>query len=257
MTGARSADVELRGKKVIVTGGVRGLGRATVETLIGKGAAMTVFDLDVRGLDELKERWGEINCVACDVSDYQQVVAATNRYHDEFVVADVLVNNAGILYSEPLVKITPSGIEKHDMAMWSKIIAADLSSVFYMTACIVEKMVATRTHGVIVNISSVSAAGNAGQSAYSAAKAGVNALTATWAKELSLLGIRVAAVAPGFTETESTKEALSESALRETIKRVPLRRLAKPEEIAEGVLHVIENDFFNGKVFELDGGLIL
>jgi len=185
------------------------------------------------------------------------VVAATRQYHEEFGSADVLINNAGILYSEPLVKITQAGIQKHDVAMWHKVLAADLSSVFFMTACVVERMVATRTRGVIVNISSVSASGNAGQSAYSAAKAGVNALTATWAKELSLMGIRVVALAPGFTETESTKDALSEAVLRETVKRVPLRRLGRPEEIADGVLFVIQNDFFNGKVFELDGGLIL
>ena len=136
-------------------------------------------------------------------------------------------------------------------------LAADLSSVFYMSSCVVEKMVTTRTKGVIVNISSVSAGGNAGQSAYSAAKAGVNALTAVWAKELSPMGIRVVAVAPGFTETDSTKEAVSEAVLREVIKKVPLRRLGRPEEIADGVLSVIKNDFFNGKVFELDGGLIV
>ncbi|MBK7653157.1 MAG: SDR family NAD(P)-dependent oxidoreductase [Flammeovirgaceae bacterium] len=78
----------------------------------------------------------------------------------------------GILYSAPLVRISSSGIEKHDVAMWNKTLATNLSSVFYMTACIVEKMISTRTKGVIVNISSVSASGNVGQSAYSAAKAG-------------------------------------------------------------------------------------
>ena len=109
----------------------------------------------------------------------------------------------------------------------------------------------------VVTISSVSAGGNAGQSAYSAAKAGVNALTAVWAKELGPLGIRVVAVAPGFTETDSTKEAVSETTLREIVKKVPLRRLGRPEEIADGVLSVIRNDFFNGKVLELDGGLIV
>jgi 3-oxoacyl-[acyl-carrier protein] reductase len=143
------------------------------------------------------------------------------------------------------------------VAMWNRVLAADLSSVFLMTLCVVEKMITARTKGVIVNISSVSAAGNAGQSAYSAAKAGVNALTAVWAKELSLMGIRVVAVAPGFTETESTRQALSEAVLRETVKKVPLKRLGRPEEIADGVLSVIKNDFFNGKVFELDGGLVI
>lgn len=249
--------MDLRGKKVIVTGGVRGLGRVMVERLVSKEALVTVFDLNVSGLDELRKQQPGVACVECDVSSHEQVVDRTNRYHQDFGAADVLINNAGILYSAPLIKITPAGTERHGVEIWNKVLAADLSSVFYMTSCVAEKMIATRTKGVIVNISSVSAAGNAGQSAYSAAKAGVNALTATWAKELGAMGIRVIAVAPGFTETESTREALNEAVLKETVKRVPLRRLGQPEEIAAGVIHVIENDFFNGKVFELDGGLIL
>ncbi|MBN1450079.1 MAG: SDR family oxidoreductase [Anaerolineales bacterium] len=249
--------MELCGKKVIVTGGVRGLGRNLVEALVAKEALITVFDLDADGLAELHERYPGVNCVECDVADSGQVTEATARYHAEFKSADVLVNNAGILFSAPLVRISGAGIEKHDFIMWNKVIATDLSSVFYMTAHIVETMIVTRTKGVIVNISSVSASGNAGQSAYSAAKAGVNALTATWAKELGTMGIRVVAVAPGFTETESTKEALSEAVLQETIKRVPLRRLGKPQEIAHAVISVIENDFFNGKVYEVDGGLVI
>ena len=249
--------MDIRGKKVIVTGGVRGLGRLMVDKLVSREAAVTVFDLDAQGLERLRDQQGGVSCFECDVSNYEQVVAATAQYHERFGAADVLINNAGILYSAPLVKLTPTGIERHDPAMWNKVLASDLSSVFYMTACVVDKMIATRTKGVIVNISSVSAAGNAGQSAYSAAKAGVNALTAVWAKELGPLGIRVVAVAPGFTDTESTREALSEAVLRETVKKVPLRRLGRPEEIADGVLCVIQNDFFNGKVFELDGGLIV
>lgn len=249
--------MDLHGKKAIVTGGVKGLGRGFVEALLAKGAQVAVFDIDTQGLADLHAQHPAMTCLECDLSDHEQVVAAAARYHTQFKAADVLINNAGILYSAPLVKISMAGIEKHDVAMWHKTLATNLSSVFFMTTCIVEKMITTRTKGVIVNISSVSAAGNAGQSAYSAAKAGVNALTATWAKELSALGIRVVAVAPGFTETESTRQALSESVLQETIKRVPLRRLGKPDEIAQGVISVIENDFFNGKVYELDGGLVI
>lgn len=249
--------MELRGKKVIVTGGVRGLGRAMVDKLLTNGAMVTVIDLSAAGLVELRQEHESVNCVECDVSDLAQVKRAARLYHDEFGCADVLINNAGVLYSEPLIKITPEGVASHDPETWNKVLAANLTSVFYMTSCVVEKMISTRTKGVIVNISSVSASGNAGQSAYSAAKAGVNALTAVWAKELSPMGIRVAAVAPGFTETESTKEAVSETMLRETIKRVPLRRLGRPAEIADGVLSVITNDFFNGKILELDGGLIV
>ena len=249
--------MDLQGKKIIVTGGVRGLGRAMVEKFVAKGALITVFDLDAPGLAELQTQQSSVTCVCCDVSNYEQVVESTTRYHEEFGAADALINNAGILYSEPLIKITESGVAKHGVAMWNKVMAANLNSVFYMTVCVTEKMVTTRTKGVVVNISSVAARGNAGQSAYAAGKAAVNALTAVWSKELGPFGIRVAAVAPGFTETESTKEALSESVLRETIKRVPLRRLGKPAEIAEGVISVLENDFFNGKVFELDGGLVI
>jgi 3-oxoacyl-[acyl-carrier protein] reductase len=257
MREAHKVNMELRGKKVIITGGVRGLGRAMVDKLVAKEALVTVFDLDVPGLIELRDYRQSVNCVKCDVSDYEQVAGAVAQYHETAGAADVLINNAGILYSAPLVKVSISGVEKHDVGMWNKVLAADLSSVFYMTVCVVEKMIATRTRGVIVNISSVSASGNAGQSAYSAAKAGVNALTATWAKELSLIGIRVVAVAPGYTGTESTKQALSEAVLQEIVKKVPLRRLGKPEEIADGVIAVIENDFFNGKVLELDGGLTI
>ena len=228
-----------------------------VDLLIAGKAVVTVLDIDASGLENLRKEQSGVTCLECDVSNYEQVVRTIAQYHEKFGSADILINNAGILYSAPLVKISSSGIEKHDVAMWNKVLATDLSSVFYMTVCVVEKMIATRTKGVIVNIGSVSAAGNAGASAYSAAKAGVHALTAAWAKELSPLGIRVLAVAPGFAETESTRAAMSEAALQETIKRVPLRRLGKPEEIAEGVLSVIQNDFFNGKVFELDGGLVL
>ena len=227
-----------------------------VEKLVALEAAVTVFDIDLSGLDELRQL-RELNCVECDVSNYEQVRKATAEYHDEFGAVDVLINNAGILYSSPLVKITSSGTEQHNVAMWNKVLETDLSSVFYMTVCVVEKMIATRTKGAIVNIGSVSAAGNPGASAYSAAKAGVHALTAAWAKELGPLGIRVVAVAPGFIDTASARAAMSEAALGDTIKRVPLKRLGKPEEIADGVLAVILNDFFNGKVFELDGGLIV
>ncbi|MCM3904871.1 MAG: SDR family NAD(P)-dependent oxidoreductase [Pyrinomonadaceae bacterium] len=249
--------MEVSGKKVMLTGGVRGLGRRIVEKLVAKGARVTVLDLDAVGLEDLRRQAAGVNCLQCDVSDYEQVVAAITQFHEQHGAVDVLINNAGILYSAPLVRVGPSGVERHGVADWHRVLAADLNSVFYVTSCVVEKMITTRTRGVVVNISSVSASGNAGQSAYSAAKAGVNALTATWAKELSLMGIRVVAVAPGFTETESTRLALSESVLKEIIKRVPLRRLGTPDEIADGVLHVIENDFFNGKVFELDGGLVI
>jgi 3-oxoacyl-[acyl-carrier protein] reductase len=157
--------MDVRNKKVIVTGGVSGLGRSMVDELLSREAIVRFSDLMFR-VERVGTEHDALNCVECDVSNYEQVSAAIDRYHEQFGAADVLINNAGILYSAPLVKITPTGVERHDMEMWNKVLASDLSSVFYMTACVVEKMVMARTRGVIVNISSVSASGNAGQSAY-------------------------------------------------------------------------------------------
>ncbi len=249
--------MDLKDKKVIVTGGVKGIGHALVKKLNDQGAIVGVFDIDAKGLKTAENSHQNLYCIKCDISDYQQVENAVDRFYQEFNKIDILVNNAGILYSSPLLSLTSDGIKKHDIDIWGKVIATDLSSVFYMAVNVIEKMILNRTKGVVVNISSVSASGNAGQSAYSAAKAGVNALTATWAKELGVFGIRVVGIAPGYTDTESTHQAVAEGVLKDIIKKVSLRRLGKAEEIADGILCVIQNDFFNGKVFEIDGGLVI
>ena len=247
--------MDLKGKRTIVTGGLRGIGRALVSVLLADGAEVGVFDIDADGLDGLRQESPGICCIECDVTDPEWVRAAVDEFCREAGRVDVLVNNAGILFSAPLISLSAQGVTKHDVAAWERVICSDLSSVFYMTLNVVERMVLKRTKGVIVNISSVSAAGNAGQSAYSAAKAGVNALTKTWAKELGPLGIRVVGIAPGFIDTESTHKALADSVLQSTIKRVPLRRLGRAEEIAQGLMSVLGNDLVNGTIVEIDGGL--
>jgi 3-oxoacyl-[acyl-carrier protein] reductase len=248
---------ELAGKKAIVTGGGRGLGRAIVSRLLEAGASVCVFDVDPQAGAALAQDHPSVLCLTCDVSDYAAAAAALGTYHERCGAADILVNNAGILYSAPLVRITDKGLETHDPAMWSQVIAADLTSVFNMSVGVVAKMVTTRTKGVIINISSISAAGNAGQSAYAAAKAGVDALTRTWAKELGLYGIRVAGIAPGFADTPSTHAAVNAGLLKDIVARVPLRRLAKAEEIADAVVFVARNGFVNGTIVAIDGGLVV
>jgi 3-oxoacyl-[acyl-carrier protein] reductase len=118
-------------------------------------------------------------------------------------------------------------------------------------------MLKRRTKGVVINLSSISANGNAGQSAYSAAKAGVNALTRTWAKELGGVGIRFVSIAPGFLDTPSTQTALSEAILTKLKQQIPLRRLGEVEHIYQAVRFIVENDYLNGTVLEVDGGLVI
>jgi 3-oxoacyl-[acyl-carrier protein] reductase len=248
---------ELSGKKAIVTGGGRGLGRAIVARLLGAGASVCVFDVDPNAVPALAKDFPPVQCLTCDVADPAATAEVLERYHDAFGAADILVNNAGILYSAPLLRVTEKGLEKHDLAMWNQVIASDLTSVFTMSLGVAAKMVATRTKGVIINISSISAAGNAGQSAYAAAKAGVDALTRTWAKELGLYGIRVAGVAPGFADTPSTHAAVNPGLLKDIVGRVPLRRLARAEEIADAVVFVAKNGFVNGTIVAVDGGLVV
>lgn len=248
--------MNVEGRKAVVTGGARGLGLAMVEKLVAKGASVTVLDMDAGALSALATKLPAVARIQCDVSNPEQVASAAAEFHKGAKAADILINNAGILHSAPLFRLSASGVERHDLDAWNRVLAVNLTSVFLVTSSFVEKMITTRTKGVVVNISSISAAGNAGQSAYSAAKAAVNALTATWAKELGAMGIRVVAIAPGFTDTESTQAAVSETVLRETVARVPMRRLGRAEEIGSAVLAAVENDFFNGKVWPVDGGLV-
>jgi len=247
--------VELTGKKVLVTGGANGIGRRLVEKLTDEGAAVGVFDVDGGALERLRADRPGVCCKACDVTDPAQVSQAVEELYGELGAVHVLVNNAGMIHNSLLVGMGEGGLVTHDYEMWDKTIAANLSSVFYVASEVVRRMVCKRTRGVIVNVSSICAAGNVGQSAYSAAKAGVRALTVTWAKELGYFGIRVAGIAPGFTETDAVKLSMSESVLKEWTKQTPMRRMATPCEIADGVLFIIRNDMFDGRTLELDGGL--
>ncbi|MCL4140808.1 UNVERIFIED_CONTAM: hypothetical protein GTU68_015540 [Idotea baltica] len=117
-------------------------------------------------------------------------------------------------------------------------------------------MIKHQFKGVIINISSISRAGNFGQSNYSASKAAVVAMTTTWSKDLANFGIRAAAIAPGFIATEMT-DKVPASVIEVMTKKIPAGRLGQPEEIANGALFILENDYFNGRVLEIDGGLRL
>ncbi len=249
--------MELKGKNAIVTGGANGIGRSLVEILFREGVNVGVLDIDEAGLTKLQQELKGVYCKSCDVTDSKKAKEAVEEFCGRFKTIDILVNNAAMIYSAPLVSMAPGRINTHDIAMWDKVIATNLSSVFYMTVSVAEKMVLNRTKGVIVNMGSIGAAGNPGQSPYSASKAAVSALTSVWAKELGPLGIRAVCIAPGFTKTETTLGAMKDTVLQEWIKKTPVRRLGEVNEIVDAIIFAIKNDLVNGKTLAIDGGLTL
>jgi len=248
--------MNIKGRKVLITGGARGIGRALVEGFVEDGACVGVLEKDSDSCQLIRECFGgKVSTWKCDVSDYLQVDHAVRIALVSGFRPDILVNNAGIIHSEPLINLTRKDNRIHSRDSWRRVIATDLDSVFYVTSRVIEDMLDRRCRGVVISISSIAASGNAGQTAYSAAKAGVNALTKTWSKELGPLGIRFAAIAPGFLETHSTRDALNERSLMKLQQEIPLRRLGKVEEIYLAAKALVENDYINGAIIEVNGGL--
>jgi 3-oxoacyl-[acyl-carrier protein] reductase len=192
-------------------------------------------------------------CHVCNVADEKAVQALFAAIAAEGPL-DVLVNNAGITRDGLLIKRGEDGIRTLPLELFRAVIDVNLTGVFLCAREAAQAM--AERGGVIVNLSSVARAGNFGQTAYSASKAGVDAMTVAWSKELARYNIRCVAVAPGYTNTEMVAAIRPE--LVEKIKaQVPLRRLGAMAEIAQAVRFVIENDFVNGKILEIDGGLRL
>jgi len=144
---------------------------------------------------------------------------------------------------------------KLPLAQWQAVIDVNLTGVFLCGREAAERMV-RQGGGVIINISSISRAGNAGQTNYTAAKAGVAAMSVVWAKELARYGVRVGTIAPGFTKTDITA-GMRPDVLEKALAPVPLKRLGTPEEIAHAAVFIVENDFFTGRCIDIDGGLRL
>lgn len=239
----------------VVTGGAQNIGLGIARTLAGKGSQVVILDKDAEKLAAIADS-GLWAC-PCDVTDPASVSATLNLIVERHGRIDLLVNCAGWICSAPLYSLLTRPDGKHPLDLWNKAIAANLTSTFVMSSHVVERMARKRTKGLIVNISSIAAQGNAGQSAYTAAKAGVNAMTLAWAKELGPLGIRAVAIAPGFIDTESTRDALTPERLEEWIAKTPLRRLGTVSQIADTVVFAAENDYLSGTVIEVDGGLTL
>tara|TARA_B100000965_G_scaffold380884_1_gene377840 strand:+ start:1730 stop:2575 length:846 start_codon:yes stop_codon:yes gene_type:complete len=250
--------MQLQDSVIIITGGGQGLGRAMGEFLAAKGAKLALVDLNQEALDAAvaacKQAGGDARSYICNVANEEQVTHMVNQVADDFGAIHGLINNAGILRDGLLLKAKDGQIQKMSMAQWQSVIDVNLTGVFLGTREVAAKMIELGTPGLIINISSISRAGNIGQSNYSAAKAGVAAMTVTWAKELSRYGIRVAGIAPGFIETEMTG-SMKPEALEKMTSGIPLKRMGKPAEIAHSAAYLFENDYYTGRVLELDGGL--
>jgi 3-oxoacyl-[acyl-carrier protein] reductase len=246
---------------VLVTGAGRGIGRALAAYFAGKTANLALLDTHEADLQETAAlctlEGVTARCYVANAAEESEVIKTLDAIVGDFGRLDGLVNNAGIVRDAMLVKVKDGEITgKMTLAQWQAVIDVNLTGVFLCAREAAERMIRLKSPGVIVNISSISRAGNAGQTNYSAAKAGVVAMTVTWAKELARHQIRVGAVAPGFIRTPMVA-GMKPEALAKVTAPVPLRRLGEAAEIAQAVGFIFENEFFTGRCLELDGGLRL
>lgn len=251
--------MKLENTRAIVTGAASGLGRHFAREMVAAGANVAAGDVNVDGLKQLKAEAhylpGRLLVGHLDVSQEDSVVAYVNEVARQFGEVNTLVNNAGILRDGLLAKDEGSGwIKKLPSIQWQQVIGVNLTGPYLMTREVVGDMLKRGVKdSVVVNISSVTRAGNPGQSSYSAAKAGLDALTRTWALELASAGIRVGAIAPGLVDTPILQHISAETmaALKAGI---PLGRIGTPHEIWLALKFIIECDYFTGRVIEVDGG---
>ena len=253
--------MDIKGKTIVITGAARGLGQKMAEVVAGQGASVALVDLDRSKLQEsvrlCSAAGGGVRDYAVDVTDESAVETLFNSVRKEFGSVDALINNAGVTSDALLVKVKNGKVQtKMSVADFNKVSAVDLKGVFLCAREAAAHMIEGGRGGVIINISSVSRAGNVGQTNYSAAKAGVAAMTVTWAKELARYKIRVAGIAPGFCNTQMVAK-VPPKILDRIISTIPLRRLAAPEEIGRTALFILENDYCTGRILEIDGGLRL
>lgn len=242
----------------LVTGAASGLGRAFAQRLLERGARAWLLDRDATGLARTAAELSALGLaprtVVCDVGCEDQVAQAVAQVAETEGGLDLVVNNAAVLRDQALVSKLGKRLKKHSLADWEETLRSNLTGVFLVGREASARMIEARRGGLIVNVSSISRAGNPGQSAYAATKAAIDALTVTWSQELAVYQIRVVALAPGFVETAMTR-AIPPLFLERIRERTPLKRFGTCEEFAQALEFIVANDYLNGKVLELDGGL--
>lgn len=245
--------MRLKDKVALVTGGGGGIGKLTAMTFAREGARVAVADINMAAAQataaEIERADGQAKAVFLDVSRGESVDAALQAIMNWAGGVDVLINNAGITRDARMQKMTED--------QFDAVISVNLKGVWLCAKACVPSMIA-RGGGAIVNTASVVGLyGNFGQTNYVAAKAGVIGMTKTWARELGPNGIRVNAVAPGFTATEMLA-TVPEKVLESVRERTPMRRLGKAEDIANAYLFLSSDEasFITGVTLSVDGGLL-
>lgn len=244
--------MDINGKNIIITGGARGMGKQFGVDLKALGAKPFAIDVIEENLKALSDETG-IPGKVLDVTSEPDVESFFETYTREHGAPDVLVNNAGITADSLFIKKKDGEISKFSMDKWNRVIDVNLTGVFLCGREAAAQMAKHGVQGVIINISSISREGNFGQTNYSATKAGVAAMTVAWAKELSKYGIRSGAIAPGYINTEMVAK-ISRKVIEGIVDQIPIGRLGEMSEISRAVQFIIECDFFNGRVLEVDGG---
>lgn len=240
---------------VIVSGAAGNFGQAIVRHYAGSGRITLALDQRESSLQSLAVD-GRIHCGACDLASSDGVDAMLKAAIPLDARIELVINAAGLIWNEPVLAAKGARLVPHDLASFEKVVRANLTTAFVMSSRVAARM-ARSGGGSIVNFSSIAARGNAGQVAYSAAKAGVEGMTRALAQELGPLGVRVNAIAPGFIDVESTRAALKPEVLDQYTKRTPMKRMGTVDEIIAAIESLHGNSFLNGVVLEIDGGLRL
>lgn len=253
--------MDLKDKVIVITGAARGLGAAMARRLAAHQPRLVLVDLKADDLAAISAECGQLGArvevYGANVAREADVVSLFDRIITDCGAVDALVNNAGITRDALLVRFRDGKVEaKMSLEQWQSVIDVNLTGVFLCGREAAERMIVGGTRGVIINISSISRAGNAGQTNYSAAKAGVAAMAVTWARELARYGIRAASIAPGFINTEMVA-GMKPEAREKLTSGIPLKRMGEPDEIARTVEFILQNDYVSGRCFEIDGGLRL
>ncbi|MCP4000159.1 MAG: SDR family oxidoreductase [Gammaproteobacteria bacterium] len=253
--------MDLKDKVIVITGAARGLGAAMAQRFASHGSKLALVDLDTDSIADTvsacNKSAAEVRAYGANVADEGQVVTLFEQIVTDFGGLDGLINNAGITRDALLVKFKDGKlVTKMSLDQWQAVIDVNLTGVFLCGREAAQHMIQLSNKGVIVNISSISRAGNIGQGNYAATKAGVHAMTVTWAKELARYGIRTGSVAPGFINTEMVA-SMKPEAREKLTSGIPIKRMGEPDEIANAVEFIFGNDYFSGRIIEVDGVLRL